>query len=143
MERKKVAESITLLKLAFNGLPYKGLFFWIGLLLPNESKYNELIEKNFAKLITTDTETKEEKKSKNYYQEIFAKLATNTETKEEKSFQDYYQEILTALQFIRSKILVSQEVKTQVESIRDAIMEEVAYEKIMGQIEQNLATDKA
>jgi hypothetical protein len=104
--------SILQLRIAFDNIPHKGLFFWLSLLLPEETQYDALIQKNFEKTLSNPDEKKE--------------------------LPDYYKDIVRNLKYVREQVLINSEVKVQVETIKDAIIEEMADEMILEKMREDL-----
>ena len=102
-------EIILQLRVAFDNIPHKGLFFWSSLLLPKKVAYEDFVKKTFDGLIH-DTPP------------------------EKKNLLAYYKKIAKNLIKLRELVLTDSAVKVQVEKIRDAIIKKVAHEVVMDQI---------
>jgi hypothetical protein len=96
-------DAIFRLKIAFNNIPMRGLFFWEGMLSLNDEEYKKTVEENFISVM------------KDFPQE-------------EKEAMVYYQEVLRDLRETRKDIFANPKVRNEVEKIRDALIAEAADE---------------
>ena len=106
-------DTILKLRIAFANIPMKGLFFWESLLSLKDEEYKKIVEENFINAI-------------------------NNFPKNEKDATTYYQEILTDLRELRKSIQENPDMKSEVEKIKDEIISEIAHEKIVSDMKNNL-----
>ena len=110
-----INDSLLRLRLAFSNIPMKGLFFWEGLLFLDDDQYKKTVEENLINIINSSVPN------------------------EDKDLRAYYTEILNALKEVRKGIAEDPKVKSAVEEIREALIEEAADEIIINDMKADLA----
>lgn len=108
-------EAILKLKIAFSQLPMKGLFFWEALLYLDDNEYNQLVEENFNRQLTVLLQQGEDPK--------------------------HYLELLELLKEVRKQIETDSDLKTEIEAIRNSLIEEETQEAILESLRDKLAKD--
>lgn len=106
-------EIILQLRVAFDNLPQKGLFFWLSLLLPKEVVYEDFVRKTFDNL-------------------------SRDIPPERNDLLTHYKKIAENLVQLRNLVLSDPAVRAQVEKLRDALMKKTAHEVVMEQIKKDI-----
>jgi hypothetical protein len=107
-----IDEAILELRVAFSDIPHQGLFFWLSLLLQEETQYESLIQKNFEKAAKDFDKNKE--------------------------LPDYYKNIIANLKHVREHVLSDPKARVQVEEVKDALIGQMADEMILEKMREDL-----